>query len=313
MNANQQLKDLKMKAKPKSTLNQEGSGYRVFTVFNTILMCLVLLITLYPIYYVVAASISNADQLMRHGGLLLYPLGKWNLFSYELVFRNPMVLGGFANTLFILIVGLCFNMVLTCLGAYLLCLRGSMFVRPISLLILFTMYFSGGMIPAYMNIRDLGMMNTLWSLIIPGAISTYNMLVMRSAFAAVPSTLYEAAYLDGASHPRILTQVYLPLSGATLAVMVLYYAVGHWNSWFSASIYLSDASKYPLQLVLRQILILNQNTELNASVSDTGELAKYADQVKYALIVVSSAPILMLYPFLQKFFTKGVMVGALKG
>jgi len=188
-----------------------------------------------------------------------------------------------------------------------------MFVRPLSLLILFTMYFSGGMIPAYMNIRDLGMMNTLWSLIIPGAISTYNMLVMRSAFAAVPATLYEAAYLDGASHPRILTQIYLPLSGATLAVMVLYYAVGHWNAWFNASIYLSDTSKYPLQLVLRQILILNQNADLKASVTDNGELAKYADQVKYALIVVSSAPILMLYPFLQKFFTKGVMVGALKG
>ena len=299
--------------KKKSTLNQEGPGYRVFTIFNALIMCLVILVTLYPIYYVVAASLSEADVLMRHGGLLLYPLGKINVFSYELVFRNPMVVDGFLNTFFILFVGLAFNMVLTCLGAYLISLKGSMFVRPISLLILFTMYFSGGMIPAYMNVRDLGLMNSLWSLIIPGAINTYNMMIMRSAFASVPSTLYEAAYLDGASHPRILTQIYIPLSGATLAVMVLYYGVGHWNSWFNASIYISDTAKYPLQLVLRQILMLNQNSQLQASVTDNGELAKYADQVKYALIVVSSAPILMLYPFLQKFFTKGVMVGALKG
>ena len=210
-------------------------------------MCLVILITLYPVYYVVAASVSEADLLMRHGGLLLYPLGKLNVFSYELVFRNPMVLGGFANTFFVLIVGLCFNMVLTCIGAYLLALKGSMFTRPLALLILFTMYFSGGMIPAYMNVRDLGMIDSLWALIIPGAINTYNMMIMRSAFAAVPDTLYEAAHLDGATHIRILSQIYLPLSGATLAVMVLYYGVGHWNSWFNASIYISDTTKYPLQ------------------------------------------------------------------
>lgn len=301
------------KTKKKSTLNQEGPGYRLFSVINLLIMCVVIVITLYPVYYVVVASLSEADALMRHGGLLFYPLGRINVFSYELVFRNPLVLSGFANTFFVLIVGLCFNMVLTCLGAYLLSLKGSMFTRPISLLILFTMYFSGGMIPAYMNVRDLGMMDTLWALIIPGAINTYNMMIMRSAFSSVPDTLYEAAYLDGASHMRILTQIYIPLSGATLAVMVLYYGVGHWNSWFNASIYISNTAKYPLQLVLRQILMLNQNSQLQASVTDNGELAKYADQVKYALIVVSSAPILMLYPFLQKFFTKGVMVGALKG
>ena len=301
------------KTKKKSTLNQEGPGYRLFSVINLLIMCVVIVITLYPVYYVVVASLSEADALMRHGGLLFYPLGRINVFSYELVFRNPLVLSGFANTFFVLIVGLCFNMVLTCLGAYRLSLKGSMFTRPISLLILFTMYFSGGMIPAYMNVRDLGMMDTLWALIIPGAINTYNMMIMRSAFSSVPDTLYEAAYLDGASHMRILTQIYIPLSGATLAVMVLYYGVGHWNSWFNASIYISNTAKYPLQLVLRQILMLNQNSQLQASVTDNGELAKYADQVKYALIVVSSAPILMLYPFLQKFFTKGVMVGALKG
>ena len=156
-------------------------------------------------------------------------------------------------------------------------------------------------------------MDTLWSLILPGAVNTYNLLIMRSAFAAMPDSLYEAAYLDGASHARILTQVYIPLSGATMAVMVLYYGVAHWNSWFNASLYISTTSKYPLQLVLRQILILNQNSELNATMVDDGEQALYADLIKYALIVVSTLPILILYPFLQRFFAKGVMVGALKG
>lgn len=295
-------------------LRQEGGVYRVFTVFNTLFLLLACVVTLYPMYYVIVASISDAALLARNFGLLLWPVGQVNLTSYQLVFRNSLVLSGFGNTFFVLIVGLCFNIVLTCLGAYLLCLKGSMFNRPLSLMILFTMYFSGGMIPAYLNVKALGLMDSLWSLILPAALNTYNLLIMRSAFAAVPDTLYEAAYLDGASHPRILSQVFVPLSGATLAVMVLYYAVAHWNAWFNASLYISDTKKYPLQLVLRQILILNQNSDLNAALAaDDGERALYADSVKYALIIVSSLPILVLYPFLQKFFAKGVMVGALKG
>jgi putative aldouronate transport system permease protein len=303
----------RLPASPRHKLSQEGVGYSVFTVFNTVFLIIATLVTLYPMYYVVVASLSDADALARNFGLLLYPLGKWNVFSYELVFRNNSVLSGFQNTFFVLFMELAFNMVLTCLGAYLLSLRGSMFARPLSFVILFTMYFSGGIVPVYLNVREFGLMDSLWSLIIPTAINTYNLLIMRSAFASIPDTLYEAAWLDGAPHWKILSQVYIPLSGATLAVMVLYYGVSHWNSWFNASLYISDTKKYPLQLVLRQILILNQNSDLSASVTDLGELAKYSDSVKYALIVVSSAPILLLYPFLQKFFAKGVMVGALKG
>ena len=298
---------------PVKKLRQEGTGYTVFTVFNTIFLILICIVTLYPMYYVVIASISEADILGRNFGLLLFPVGKINTYSYQLVFRNSLVLSGFANTFFILIVGLTFNMVLTCLGAYLLALRGSLLSKPIGILILFTMYFSGGIVPTYLNVQSFGLMNSLWALIITDAINTYNLLIMRSAFASVPDSLIEAAKLDGASHVRILTQVFIPLSGATLAVMVLYYAVGHWNAWFRASLYISDSKKYPLQLVLRQILLLNQNSEMAANTTDTGELAKYADSVKYALIVISCAPILVLYPFLQKFFAKGVMVGALKG
>lgn len=294
-------------------LRQEGVGYSIFTVVNTILLVLICIITLYPMYYVVIASISEADVLGRNFGLLLLPVGKINTYSYQLVFRNTLVLSGFANTFIILAVGLCVNMVLTCLGAYFLALKGSILSRPIAMLILFTMYFSGGLVPEYLNIQSLGLINSLWALIIPVSINTYNLLIMRSAFASIPDSLVEAAKLDGASHFKILVRVFLPLSGATLAVMVLYYAVGHWNSWFRASLYIHDTTKYPLQLVLRQILLLNQNSELAASTTDAGELAKYADSIKYALIVISCAPILILYPFLQRFFAKGVMVGALKG
>jgi putative aldouronate transport system permease protein len=174
------------------------------------------------------------------------------------------------------------------------------------------MYFSGGLVPMYLNVQGLGMMNSLWALIIPSAINTYNMLILRSAFASVPDSLVEVAKLDGASHFQILTKIFLPLSGATLAVMVLYYGVGHWNAWFNASIFIQTPERFPLQLVLRNILILNQNTEFNTTMNDT-TAALMNEIIKYALIVVSTAPILLLYPFLQRFFTKGVMIGAIKG
>lgn len=290
----------------------EGMGYRVFTVFNTILLVAVLIVTAYPIYYVLIASISDSAGLMTNYGLMLWPKFPVSLRAYELVFRNPLVMSGYANTLFILVVGLAVNLVMTVLGAYFLLQKGSLLFKPVSKLILFSMYFSGGLVPAYLNIKSLGMMNSLWSLIIPGAISTYNMLVLRSSFAALPDSLREAAVLDGAGHGKILVRVVLPLSGATMAIMVLYYGVGHWNAWFNASLYIQSPQKYPLQLVLRQILILNQNTQVTATM-DMGDQAYMADLIKYALIVVSTAPILCLYPFLQRFFVKGVMVGALKG
>ena len=297
----------------KSTLHEEGKGYEIFSVFNIIFLILAIICTFYPIYFVLAASFSNAAGLAANYGLLLLPIRPLSLTAYELVFRNPLVLSGYLNTFIILFAGVSINMVMTLMGAYTISLKHSLLARPLALFMLFTMYFSGGMIPAYINIKSFGLMDTLWALIIPGAVSTYNLLIMRSAFAALPESLYEAAYLDGASHLRILSQIYIPLSSATIAVLALYYAVGHWNSWFNASLYISTTSKYPLQLVLRQILILNENSELNSTMTDNGEQALYADLVKYALIVVSTVPILVLYPFLQKFFVKGVMVGAVKG
>lgn len=298
-------------AKKKLKLSHEGRGYEVFQVLNNLFFLFVLFLTAYPIYFVLIASISSPSGLAVNYGVIWLPIKPYTLEAYRRVLSNSQVLTGYKNTLLILIGGLTVNMVMTALGAYFLSLKDVMWGKPLGMLMLFTMYFSGGMIPSYLNIRELGMLDTLWALFIPGAISTYNMLILRSAFAAVPDSLTEAAHLDGASHFTILRQVMLPLCGSTLAVLVLYYGVGHWNAWFGASIYLTDPSKYPLALVLRNILIQNQNDDMLAG--DTGGSQGFRDLIKYALIVIATAPILCLYPFLQRFFVKGVMVGALKG
>lgn len=298
----------------KNKINPEGPGYKVFTAVNTLLLLLVIVATAYPVYFVLIASFSDPAAMNANYGLMLLPKLPLSIRAYRLVFDHPLVLVSYKNTLIILFGGLAVNLTLTSLGAYFLSLKNSMWRKPIAMLILFSMYFSGGLVPMYLNVKELGMMDTLWALILPGAISTYNMLVMRSAFASVPDSLVEAAHLDGASHFKILLKVMLPLSGATLAVMVLYYGVAHWNAWFNASLFIQTTTKYPLQLVLRQILILGQNAEFEAaSATDMGDAAQMSELIKYALIVVSTVPILAMYPFLQRFFVKGVMVGALKG
>ena len=301
-----------MAANRKKSCLDEGTGYRVFSVFNTCLLVLILFLTAYPVYFVLIASISDPTKMVANYGLMWLPHFPLSLTSYRMVFRHSLLLSGFGNTLFIVIVGLAFNMVLTVLGAYLLSLKNSLLKKPIAYLILFTMYFSGGIVPGYLNIKSLHLMNTLWALILPGAISTYNMLIMRSAIGALPDALMEAATLDGASHFQRILNVVVPLTGATSAVLMLYYAVGHWNAWFNASLYIQSPSRFPLQLVLRQVLILGEDSEM-ASGMDAGSEIAAATVIKYALIVISTVPIMLLYPFLQRFFVKGVMIGSVKG
>ena len=301
-----------MAANRKKSCLDEGTGYRVFSVFNTCLLVLILFLTAYPVYFVLIASISDPTKMVANYGLMWLPHFPLSLTSYRMVFRHSLLLSGFGNTLFIVIVGLAFNMVLTVLGAYLLSLKNSLLKKPIAYLILFTMYFSGGIVPGYLNIKSLHLMNTLWALILPGAISTYNMLIMRSAIGALPDALMEAAKLDGASHFQRILNVVGPLTGATSAVLMLYYAVGHWNAWFNASLYIQSPSRFPLQLVLRQVLILGEDSEI-ASGMDAGSEIAAATVIKYALIVISTVPIMLLYPFLQRFFVKGVMIGSVKG
>lgn len=293
-------------------MKDNSRGYRVFTVFNYVILTAIAIACLYPFYYVVAASVSNPEELMRHQGLILKPLGEMTLDGYRMVFSNKLVLSGFKNTFFVLFVGLVFNLALTTLGAYVLSLKDLMLRKPLTILVIVTMYFSGGLIPTYLNVRDLGMLDSIWSLIIPGAITTSNLIIMRSAFLSVPDSLSEAARMDGANHIQILFKVMLPLVKATLAVMVLYYAVSHWNSWFQASIYLRTPSKYPLQLVLRNILVESQTGDMMQDIG-AARSPQVQQLIKYALIVVSSVPIISIYPFLQKFFQKGVMMGAVKG
>lgn len=293
-------------------MEYKSKGYTVFSIFNYLFLVLLGFICIYPFYYVVIASISDPVKLIAHDGLLLTPLKNITLAGYKLVFSNKLVLSGYKNTFIILFVGLGINLVLTTMGAYVLSLRELYLRKPLTIFVIITMYFSGGMIPSYLNIKDLGMMDSIISLIIPGAITTSNLIIMRSAFMAVPESLSEAAKIDGANHMQIMTKIMIPLVKATLAVMVLYYGVAHWNSWFNASIYLRSSAKYPLQLVLRNILIEGQANEMLADIG-TAESPQVLQLIKYALIVVSSVPIMCVYPFLQKFFEKGVMIGAVKG
>ncbi|SET57101.1 putative aldouronate transport system permease protein [Lacrimispora sphenoides] len=284
-------------------------GERIFHVVNYIILTIVALICLYPMWFVAMASFSDSSQLIAHSGFLLKPLG-FNLQAYLKVFENPMILKGYANTLFILVVGVALDLVMTALAAYFFSRKGVMFKKPLMLFVLFTMFFSGGMIPFYLNLKDMHLINSRWGLIIPFMISTYNMIILRTSFESIPDSLTEAARIDGAGHITILFKIILPLSKAIMAVMVLYYGVSIWNAWFWASAILRDRELYPLQVILREILISNDLQGMNGGAGADAEAI--AQSIKYATIMVATVPILFVYPFLQKYFTKGVMIGAVK-
>ncbi len=283
----------------------------IFSVFNYTFIAALMFVMIYPLWYVLMASFSDAVELSSFSGFLFKPLG-FSTDAYRLMMKNPMILRGYGNTLFVLAAGLAVNMVMTCLGAYFTSRRDVMFCRSITLLIIFTMYFSGGMIPFYMTVKELGLENSLFSLVIPGAVNTFNLIVLRTAFASVPPALEESARLDGAGHWRIMVQIVLPLCKASLSVVALYYAVQHWNAWFNAMLFLKDRELFPLQLVLREILIQNDTSSMTQMV-DAGNSSFIGETVKYAVIIVSVLPILCIYPFIQKYFEKGVMIGAVKG
>lgn len=287
-----------------------SKGERLFSIFNYIVLTLIMMACLYPVWYVLVASISNSNLLTQHTGLLLKPAG-FSIDAYKKVFRNPMITRGYLNTLFILVTGVLLDLVMTSLGAYFLSRKKVMFKRPIMMLIVFTMFFSGGMIPFYLNLKDLHLTNTLWGLVLPFMISTYNLIILRTSFQSIPDSLIEAAKIDGAGHLTILIKIVIPLSKAILAVMVLYYGVSIWNSWFWASAIIRTREMYPLQVILREILMQNDVSSMTAgsSAMDTEAIGM---TIKYATIMVATIPILCIYPFLQKHFTKGTMVGAVK-
>ena len=286
---------------------KRSPGSRAFDMVVVLIVTLITIACFYPMLYVLMASFSDPIRLMNNRSPLIIPLG-WSTAGYSIVFHNPNTWMGYKNTLIYVVCGTALNMLMTTIGAYALSRPSFTGRKAITFFIVFTMYFNGGLIPNYMLLRELKMLNTMWALLIPGAIGTWNMLILRTAFKGVPSSLEEAAIIDGANDFQVILRVLLPVSKASMAVIVLFYAVGHWNAWFNAMIYLPRARElYPLQLFLREILIASNTVE------GASEIDFSADLVKYCTIIVSTLPILCLYPFLQRYFVKGVMLGSIKG
>ncbi len=283
----------------------------IFDAINTIFMILVIVIMLYPLWYVAMASFSDSNHLMAHKGLLLAPLD-FNFDAYRMVFKNPNLASGYLNTLLIVVVGTFFSTLMTALGAYVMSRKPFPFQKPMMFLMIFTMYFSGGMIPNYILLNNwLHLGNNRLVLILPALVTTYNLIVMRTGFEAIPDSLEESAKIDGATEVTILFRIIIPVALPSMAVIILFYAVSYWNSWFEASIYLTDRAKYPLQVILREILIVNSTSEMQ--VGEIGNAVAIGESIKYATIMVATIPILLIYPFVQKYFVKGLMVGAVKG
>ncbi len=278
-------------------------------------LILILLIILLPIINIIASSFSSATAVTA-GRVSFWPVD-FSLDGYKAVFQNDLIAGGFLNSFYLMVLGTIVNLIVTMMVAYPLSFRYLEGKKFITLLFTFTMFFGGGMIPSYLVVRDLGMVNTIWALVIPGAVSVYNIIIARTFLqSSIPYELYESADIDGCSHFRAFFAITLPLSKALLAVLTLMFAVGHWNSYFGALMYMRDQEKFPLQLVLRQILVLNSfNLEemTTGMVEDAMEKQYLANLLKYSVIVVASAPMMMMYPFIQKHFVKGVMLGSLKG
>lgn len=300
-----------MRTKVKKQKMKTSLGDKIFVVINSAILICLCIITLYPIWYVFCASMTSNTYLVSHPGILLWP-HEMTFGAYKLAFSHPLLLSGYTNTLIILAVSLPINILMTLFAGYFMASKDVMFKPLLQGLIMFTMFFSGGMIPAYLNIRDLGLYNSLWALILPGALSVYNSIICKTAIESVPESLKESAYIDGANDVIILFRIIVPLIKATLAVLLLYYGVGHWNAWFNASIYLKDNEKLPIQNIMRAILIANSNV-LNSAAAENDQVNQFAEAIKYSTIILTTLPVLCIYPFIQKYFVKGVMIGAVKG
>jgi len=287
---------------------------RIFDFFNVLFMLALVIVTLYPFLYVLFASLSDPLQLYSHRGLLLSPAG-FSVRGYKLVLGYNAIWNGYLVTIFLATVGTLCCLAASLLFAYVLSKKRMMLHSFFTFAAVFTMYFNGGMVPTYLVVKELGLLDSIWALILPGLISTYNVIILRTALNGVPDEMTESAALDGANELTILTRILIPLIMPTIAAISLFIVVGFWNGWTGALLYIQDSRKYPLQMVLRQILVANDMTAAAGSGSSlqSGEDSATRMLLKYATIMVSIIPIICVYPFLQKYFTKGVMIGALKG
>lgn len=288
----------------------------VFETVITAFLLFVLIIVLYPLVYIVSCSFSDSIAVIS-GRVWLFPVEP-TILAYEGVFRNPNIMTGYANSLFYTFFGTLINLVVTFLAAYPLSRKNVIMGKKFFMFFFtFTMLFSGGMVPSFLLVNRLGLINTRWALLIPGALAVWNFIITRTFLIHnIPEELYECAALDGSSDLHTFFRIALPLSGTIIAVNALYYAVGHWNSYFAALLYIRRSALFPLQIVLRNILIQNQIDASMLAVVDPREAARreaLTTLLKYALIVVASLPVMMIYPFVQKHFVKGVLIGSIKG
>lgn len=291
---------------------RKSKGEVIFDILIVLFMLLMIVITLYPFWYVITCSFSDSNHLIGDKGLMLLPKG-FSLSAYQSVLKNPNIAVGYRNTLFIVVVGTAVNVFMSSLAAFVLTRKQFAIKKVMMGMIIITMYFGGGLVPTYLVVyKYLGLGNTLWALILPGAINTYNMIIMKTNFASIPSSIEEYAQIDGANEIVLLFRIVLPLSIPIIAVMVLFYGVAHWNAWFNAMIYIRKPALYPLQLRLREILLINDTSTMTSG-SNASDKYNIGESIKYATIMVATVPILVVYPFIQKYFVKGMMIGAVKG
>lgn len=289
-----------------------SKGDKVFHIINSIIMVLICIVTIYPLYYVLIASVTDPTAI-EGGKLLLYPKKLfWD--GYVTAFGYSPLIQGYKNSIVYTIAGTLINLAVTIPGAYALSRKDMWGRNAVMKIMTFTMFFNGGMIPTYMLIRNLGMIDTIWALVLPGGVSVFNLIVVRTFYQSnIPESVLEAAQIDGCSDIKFFFRIVLPLSSTIIAVMVVFYAVAHWNSYFNAIMYMNTRSKMPLQAVLRDLLIENTITvDMRVNPAEAVEKMKRADQLKYCVIVLASFPVMLLYPLAQKHFTQGVMVGSLK-
>lgn len=286
-------------------------GGRIFDVCNVIVLTLLMIICIYPLYYVVMASFSNAEDLMMHSGILLKPAG-FSLEAYKVVLQNKEIYVGYGNTIYYVIMGSALTILVNTMFAYTLSLKNLYYTKYLMIMLTITMFFGGGLIPLYLVVKSLGLLDTRAVVYLPGLVGVFNVIILRTAFMGLPDGLIDAAKIDGANDFYIYGRIVMPLSLATIAVLALFSAVGHWNSWFFAMIFNKNRDFYPLQLFLREILINNQANDVIDDVG-VGQRAAFQKVIEHATVIVSTAPILCAYPFAQKYFVKGTLAGAVKG
>ena len=297
-------------------VRNKSIGSRVFNFVNIVFFAFVIIACILPVWHVFCASFSDAGWVLNQSGII-WQIHDFSLTGYKLVFENANIWTGYLNTFFYVIANTALGMLLTVMGAYALSRKDFLWANPVMLGISFTMLFSGGIIPSYILVTQyLDMYDSRWALIIPTCMNAFNLILIRTALQNVPASLEESAMLDGAGRFTLLFRIMLPLIKATLATVVLYFVIGNWNSWFNAMIYLRTRSKFPLQLVLREILITASDAATTGTVTsstETGDTALYRQLTQYCTIIVSTVPIFIFYPFIQKYFESGVMIGAIKG